>query len=73
MYNAARYAHRGTEVVVRLKGSPDQLELSVMNTGSALPDAAIHELFEPLRRGASAEADDRASLGLGLFIVREIA
>ena len=34
----------------------------------------MHEIFEPLRRGNMPDdGGDRASLGLGLFIVREIA
>ncbi|MDM0032176.1 HAMP domain-containing sensor histidine kinase [Variovorax sp. J22P271] len=73
VYNAARYARPHSEIVVKLQGDSDEIVLSVANSGPALVDASLHELFEPLRRGAEAGEDDQASLGLGLFIVKAIA
>ena len=38
-----------------------------------LPDEAFNSLFDPLRRGShNASQGEHASLGLGLFLVREI-
>lgn len=71
--NAAKYGDPGTPVAVRLVGNDTEVMLSVENTGPAIPAAGMQLLFEPLRRGAHAGAGtERTSLGLGLFIVRQI-
>ncbi|MCO8167251.1 PAS domain-containing sensor histidine kinase [Pseudomonas sp. 21LCFQ02] len=44
--------------------------LAVHNSGQVIPAEQLEELFEPLVRGAA--NDDSRSVGLGLFIVREI-
>jgi signal transduction histidine kinase len=57
---------------VLVAGGPDAVSVRVRNGGSPIPADAVDELFEPFRRGSKAgEGGD--SLGLGLFIVREIA
>ena len=44
------------------------------NTGPDIPKVLIDALFEPLRRNAGADSrGQRESLGLGLFIVQQIA
>ena len=45
------------------------LTLSVHNTGAPIPDEQLATLFEPMTRGSSRGE----GIGLGLFIVREIA
>lgn len=47
------------------------LELWVSNSGEPIPDAAIPRLFEPFFRGDA--VDSRQGLGLGLYIVSQIA
>lgn len=46
--------------------------LCVHNAGPAIPEALRSVLFEPMTRGTEGDSDMR-SVGLGLFIVREIA
>ncbi|MFJ3468712.1 ATP-binding protein [Pseudomonas sp. NPDC090201] len=46
--------------------------VSVQNWGSVIPGSAMGSLFEPMTRH-SARDDEVRSVGLGLFIVREIA
>ncbi|NBB11179.1 PAS domain-containing sensor histidine kinase [Pseudomonas sp. SLFW] len=46
--------------------------VSVQNWGSVISEGALASLFEPMTRH-SAKDDDVRSVGLGLFIVREIA
>jgi signal transduction histidine kinase len=51
-----------------------QIHLSVENTGPSIPKELVNSLFEPLRRHAEADSrGERDSLGLGLFIVRQVA
>ena len=72
--NAARYGTPGAAIEVTLIGDAEHVRLSVSNSGLPIPGETINDLFEPLRRGRPLEErSDRANLGLGLFIVREIA
>jgi signal transduction histidine kinase len=72
--NAARYGDRSGIVRVSLRGDDAQVHLSVENTGPSIPKELTTWLFEPLRRHAQADSQgERESLGLGLFIVRQVA
>lgn len=70
--NAARHRHACTAVEVTLDGTRDDVVLSVANEGEPVDPGELRTFFEPLRRrdpGAGA----RHHLGIGLFVVREIA
>lgn len=71
--NAVKHGQDTSPVVVRVDGDATSVRVSVDNAGD-LPAQEIEGLFEPLRRreGFSSQAD-RTHLGLGLFIVRQIA
>jgi len=66
--NALRHGDRAQPVRVRCRGSADAITLEVHN-GGAIPASVREHLFDPFRRGTRA----RDSLGLGLYIVRQIA
>lgn len=70
--NAVSHGHPETPVTVATDGTRgDALTLAVHNTGEAIPPTLLPSLFEPMTRGA--KASGKRSVGLGLFIVREIA
>jgi signal transduction histidine kinase len=46
--------------------------IEVRNGGAPIPEAALGLLFEPFRRGNSARATPERSVGLGLYITRQI-
>jgi signal transduction histidine kinase len=72
--NAARYSDPGSPVVVTLSGGDAEVRLSVENPGPTIPRETIESLFEPLRRGVGSDVNiSRTSMGLGLFIVRQVA
>ena len=72
--NAAQYRTPGTPVQVVLKCDSDAVVLSVVNEAPAIEPAVLQTLFEPLRRHDNASQNaSRRNLGIGLFIVREIA
>jgi signal transduction histidine kinase len=73
--NAIKYGSPDTPVRVALCGEEADVRLEVTNHGPALDPSALSQLFDPLRRGSAQEAshDAQGGLGLGLFIVREIA
>lgn len=71
--NAIKHGDPGEPILVRVEGAPDAVRILVENTGQ-LPADGIETLFEPLRQGNTGPARaDRTHLGLGLFIVRQIA
>jgi signal transduction histidine kinase len=72
--NAVRYGSPDMPVRVTLHGEQTDVRLAVSNGGRIDP-TAVRQMFDPLRRGAAERTTDdvRDGLGLGLFIVREIA
>lgn len=75
--NAVQYGDASHPIVVRLIAETTQVVLSVENQGTPIPPEKINTVFEPLVRLAADGDDDSAdissnSLGIGLYIVREI-
>lgn len=72
--NAAKYGDPNGVISVKLRGDDTLVHLLVENTGPEIPKELMSTLFEPLRRHAVADSEsERVSLGLGLFIVQQIA
>jgi signal transduction histidine kinase len=69
--NALDYGAPREPVDVRAAGREGSVEVTVANTGAPIPADVLPTLFDPYRRASSRE--HRTGLGLGLFIVREIA
>jgi signal transduction histidine kinase len=72
--NAAKYGSQTSPIRVVVAGDADGVTLDVVNDGPKIAVANLDALFSPLRRGpdtGTRPAD--GSLGLGLFIAREIA
>jgi PAS domain S-box-containing protein len=69
--NAVQHGDDHLPVQVRLRGSADAVELIVRNRGALIPPDLLPFVFEPFRRGGRAQSASR-SLGLGLYIVRQI-
>lgn len=73
VFNAAQYSPAGTLVAVWVRGDEHSVQVSTENESEPVADDVLQALFEPLRRHAHAPGGRRRNLGLGLFIVREIA
>jgi signal transduction histidine kinase len=79
VFNAIKYGVRSAPILISLDGtSKDELVLGVQNSGRPIPPGLMARLFDPLVRqgGDDADADSQvagANLGLGLYVVREIA
>jgi signal transduction histidine kinase len=73
--NAIRYVASDTLIRVVLSGSTADICLEVSNSGPAIDVSALSQIFDPLKRGSAQGDNDNAKggLGLGPFIVREIA
>ena len=72
--NAIKYGSPNLPVRVTIRGEQPDVHVEVTNSGYIDPSEVRH-LFNPLRRGATDQVPHEAEegLGLGLFIVREIA
>jgi signal transduction histidine kinase len=72
--NAIRYGSPDTPIRVGLHGEQGEVLLQVTN-GGHIDQAEVRQIFDPLRRGTPERTNQEAKegLGLGLFIVREIA
>ncbi len=74
--NAVQHGSHRSPVTLTAVGEVDAVVLKVINSGEPIPSGALAAIFEPLVQApsASSEAHERSktSLGLGLFIVREI-
>jgi signal transduction histidine kinase len=68
--NALLYGADSAPVCVSIATDDDNLLLSVSNKGEPIPPETQKRLFAPFTRGA---AHDQQGLGLGLYIVAEIA
>jgi sigma-B regulation protein RsbU (phosphoserine phosphatase) len=68
--NAANHGDASQPITVRSEVSAERVHVSVHNQGRPIPPELLPRLFEPMVRGAAATAQ---GVGLGLYIVREIA
>ena len=74
--NAVQHGDPQAPVSLNVQGEDDAVVLSISNAGKPIPPEALQSIFEPLIQagGVDSESHERSktSLGLGLFIVREI-
>lgn len=74
--NAVQHGSRLSPVTLTADGEVDAVVVKVSNAGDQIAPESFDSIFEPLVRApsASSQAHERSktSLGLGLFIVREI-
>ncbi len=73
--NAAQYSPPGQPVSLHACGDTDAVVVQVRNQGSVIPSHALSMIFNPLVQLAVDPADQgrpSTSIGLGLFIAREI-
>lgn len=73
--NAIQHGSRSSPVGLRVRAEAESVFVSVHSAGAAIPPEAFGTIFDPLVQGTSADANARRqsrSVGLGLYIVREI-
>ncbi len=74
--NAIQHGDRCQPISLTVNGGPDDIVIRVANAGNPISPDALQVIFEPLVQAPSdvSDLDERSktSLGLGLYIVREI-
>ena len=71
----AQYGAQERPIVIDARGEPDAITIHVTNHGPAIPETSLQTIFTPLVQLAHEDQSDgrpRTSLGLGLFVAREI-
>ena len=73
--NAIKYGDPDAPVRVVVAGEENEVHFEVRNAGPAIEQSTLDHIFDPLRRGQEHgnEPSSDGSLGLGLYIAREIA
>jgi len=73
--NALRYTPAGGRIEIsvrRLWGTPDQIAISVHDSGPGIPGQDLPHLFDRFYRGDTSRARSTGGSGLGLTIAKEI-
>jgi signal transduction histidine kinase len=71
--NALKYSPPNTTVRLAWKKAGDDVVITVNNSGTPIPEDVLPHIFEPFRRGTDRDVGaSKDSLGLGLYIVRQI-
>lgn len=70
--NALKYGDASAPITVRIDGEAEHMRLDVHNSGPPIALPLIPVLFEPMRRGSVPINDVDRSVGLGLYIVKQI-
>ena len=71
--NAITYGEPDAPVRVVLTGEEADVRIEVVNRGPTIERSALDQIFDPLKRGPAQRHDTDDGLGLGLYIVREVA
>jgi signal transduction histidine kinase len=73
--NALKYGLRDAPVRVVVVGAPNEVEFRVHNRGPEIDKLTLNHIFDPLVRGDEGRRSygSDGSLGLGLYIARQIA
>jgi signal transduction histidine kinase len=73
--NAVQYRTKGRPVTLSAEGGPDAIFVRVRNHGPIIPAASLQSIFDPLVQlplDGTPHTRPPGSLGLGLFIARQI-
>lgn len=75
LVNAGQYGDKAAPVTLRARADAHYATIEVTNFGNVIPPESLQSIFRPLIQLPAEGGDERprASLGLGLFIAREIA
>ncbi len=76
MGNAVQHGATDVPVGLTVRGEASEVVIAVRNGGPPIPPGELQRIFEPLIRGTSAEHPKKnrpGSIGLGLYIAREVA
>ena len=72
LQNAVRYTPQGGRIAVHAERRPDDVLVSVSNTGDGIPSEDLPHVFERFYRVEKSRDRERGGAGIGLAIVRQL-
>lgn len=70
--NAIKYTEDGTEITIHYRKDGDWIVVDIADTGKGIADIEKPRVFEMFFTGSNTIADNRRSIGLGLFLCKSI-
>ena len=70
--NAIKYTKPGTPITITAVRSGEMAEVRIADTGNGIPDEEKERIFDKFYCGNHKIADNRRSLGLGLYLCKTI-
>lgn len=70
--NAIKYTEEGTEISIYYKKDREWIIVDIADTGKGIADSEKERVFEMFFTGSNTIADNRRSIGLGLFLCKSI-
>jgi PAS domain S-box-containing protein len=70
--NAIKFSPRGSEVVVAVEGSDENVRVTVRDHGPGVPEDFRSRIFDKFAQADGSNARERGGTGLGLNIVKQI-
>lgn len=70
--NAIKYTAPDSDILITIKRDGDMAEIAVGDNGEGIPDGEKEKVFEKFYCGTNKIADNRRSLGLGLYLCKAI-
>ena len=70
--NAIKYNHVNGKVIVSAKQTGNDIDITIVDTGSGIDEAFREKIFEPFFRVDKSRSREIGGVGLGLAMVREI-
>jgi signal transduction histidine kinase len=70
--NALKYSTRGESVIIAIKDTASEIQLSVKDQGIGIPQAQQEHIFEKFFRATNAKDKENVGSGLGLYTTRLI-
>jgi signal transduction histidine kinase len=71
--NAVHHGEPLSPIELRIEGGETEVVIDVANQGEPIPPATLPFIFDAFRKGRTVHPSRTQGLGLGLFIVRQIA
>jgi signal transduction histidine kinase len=71
--NAIKYGAQDTPIHVTVRGESAEVVMEVINAGAAIEQSTLDCIFDPPQRGLDQPENTDSSMGLGLYIARQIA
>jgi signal transduction histidine kinase len=72
LHNAVKFTPRGGQISVSITGSRGKAEITVSDTGVGIPAEDLPFIFDRFHKGDKSRGRDKTSVGLGLYIVKNI-